>query len=583
MSTESRVGVFIDSDNISACALKYAWPAIKEIGGIVCAKAYGDWEDDDALTSMKAELEGGDIEFVQQKAYSKRKNATDIALSVGCVHSVLKEKLNIVILFSGDSDFAPLTEYLLSQGVYVIGVGGENNTSEAFKKICSKYLFIEDLANLSPEFKEESKSRCKATMDKGECRKIELRALMYYLKASFEHKGKSPHVNSGDLFNFAKSEVPGFRTKGAVCELREMYPNLITESSFEIIHLDLSALPLTEQEKRMSPEQRMIDALVLYAMERIGKRKVALFAIGKVIREIAPELSYRELLGHKKIRDCLVDLYSECFFNREEMLFSLEKSSDRVLASLAGTPSDELVLRKSVLMLAQYVKKNRGDWLVISLNDAVEKVLEYAKKQCNAGFDDKEVTQAIQKSGLFSAFNFDKKKEPESMILSLTEGRTTEERRKAALAYSVVGVVNSKVNSLRFESVLWVQILRRFGENQGRSCSLRETVRFFSAEYADYFSVNVSKENTRSAWVSLKVGDIDLYEMIEGALGVVERKLMGTNEKLTREELYAEIFKCVPWLESNKWLLKSNGCFLDVFPQVKEILKIDNICISNAA
>lgn len=94
---------------------------------------------------------------LQQFAYSKGKNASDMAMVIDAMDLLYARNLDGFAIISSDADFTPLVMRLLTDGVKVYGFG-EKKTPEPFVNACSTFLYLETLgepvnAQLSPATK----------------------------------------------------------------------------------------------------------------------------------------------------------------------------------------------------------------------------------------------------------------------------------------------------------------------------------------------------------------------------------------------------------------------------------------------
>lgn len=121
----SRLAIFIDADNFNdSTALDYAMQEVRSLGEPVALKyAYGN------ASSLKG------IEVVMGK-YGIRpvsnlvvgKTTTDVALAIGAMEMVCSNpQIKVVVICSGDADFAPLALRLREMGCKVIAVGMSHN------------------------------------------------------------------------------------------------------------------------------------------------------------------------------------------------------------------------------------------------------------------------------------------------------------------------------------------------------------------------------------------------------------------------------------------------------------------------
>ena len=85
------------------------------------------------------------IQPIQQFAYSKGKNASDMAMVVDGMDLLYARNLDGVAIVSSDADFTPLVMRLRAEGVTVYGFG-EKKTPEPFVNACSKFTYVEALS-----------------------------------------------------------------------------------------------------------------------------------------------------------------------------------------------------------------------------------------------------------------------------------------------------------------------------------------------------------------------------------------------------------------------------------------------------
>lgn len=112
--------------------------------GIASVKrVYGDWSSD-TLKNWRDVLLPYAITPVQQFAYTKGKDATDMILIIDAMDLLYAGALDGFCIVSSDSDFTPLASRIRENGLSVYGFG-KKSTPEAFKKACDKFIYIENL------------------------------------------------------------------------------------------------------------------------------------------------------------------------------------------------------------------------------------------------------------------------------------------------------------------------------------------------------------------------------------------------------------------------------------------------------
>ncbi|MEG3001829.1 MAG: NYN domain-containing protein, partial [Comamonas sp.] len=116
-------------------------------GVINIRRAYGNWTKA-GLKSWESKLLEFALRPMQQYDYSKRKNATDMAMTVDAMELLYTEKPDAFGIVSSDADFTPLVMHLRAKGAAVYGFGMAQ-TPKPFVNACSRFLYLEALGSLS--------------------------------------------------------------------------------------------------------------------------------------------------------------------------------------------------------------------------------------------------------------------------------------------------------------------------------------------------------------------------------------------------------------------------------------------------
>lgn len=87
---------------------------------------------------------------MQQMAYTKGKNATDIAMIIDAMDLLYSKSIHAFALMTSDSDFTPLVLRIHEAGLPVYGFG-ENKTPKAFIDACFEFIYIENLTMVDNE------------------------------------------------------------------------------------------------------------------------------------------------------------------------------------------------------------------------------------------------------------------------------------------------------------------------------------------------------------------------------------------------------------------------------------------------
>ncbi|UGV24505.1 NYN domain-containing protein [Rhodopseudomonas boonkerdii] len=141
-----RFAVLIDADNTSPQIAGGLFEEISKFGEASVRRIYGDFSSSQ-LRSWADILQKHAIDPYQQFAYTKGKNASDIALVIDAMDLLHSERFDGFCLVSSDSDFTRLASRLREQGADVYGFG-TRKTPESFRQACRRFIYPE---NLMPE------------------------------------------------------------------------------------------------------------------------------------------------------------------------------------------------------------------------------------------------------------------------------------------------------------------------------------------------------------------------------------------------------------------------------------------------
>ena len=139
-NANTKLAVLIDADNAPADIIDRLLEEIAKYGIASVKRIYGDWSH--GLSKWKAALLPHAIIPVQQFAYTKGKNATDMALVIDAMDLLYSGNFDGFCIVSSDSDFTRLASRLRESGLTVYGFG-EKKTPEAFRKACDKFVYTE--------------------------------------------------------------------------------------------------------------------------------------------------------------------------------------------------------------------------------------------------------------------------------------------------------------------------------------------------------------------------------------------------------------------------------------------------------
>lgn len=142
------LAVLIDADNTSP---KFAGAILEEIAAIGEAsvrRCYGDFSSQQMAGWNKVQAEHGLVPL-HSPAYTVGKNSSDIALVIDAMDMLHTGRFDGFVLVSSDSDFTRLASRIREHGLDVYGIG-QQKTPEAFRRVCKRFIFLENLAGTAP-------------------------------------------------------------------------------------------------------------------------------------------------------------------------------------------------------------------------------------------------------------------------------------------------------------------------------------------------------------------------------------------------------------------------------------------------
>ena len=148
-SPQPRIALLIDADNAPADLIDEILTELSTLGVINIRRAYGNWTKS-GLNGWQERLLEFAIRPMQQFDYSKRKNASDMAMTVDAMELLYTERPDAFGIVSSDADFTPLVMHLRAKGAAVYGFGAAQ-TPRPFVNACSRFLYLEALAEAHAE------------------------------------------------------------------------------------------------------------------------------------------------------------------------------------------------------------------------------------------------------------------------------------------------------------------------------------------------------------------------------------------------------------------------------------------------
>lgn len=143
---QTKLAVLIDADNTSASVAQYLLEEIAKYGIASVKRIYGDWSSH-TLNGWRDILLKHALTPIQQFAYTKGKDATDMSLIIDAMDLLYSGNFDGFCLVSSDSDFTPLASRIRASGLVVYGFGRQK-TPEAFRQACDRFFYVENLGEL---------------------------------------------------------------------------------------------------------------------------------------------------------------------------------------------------------------------------------------------------------------------------------------------------------------------------------------------------------------------------------------------------------------------------------------------------
>lgn len=165
MDDRMRIALLIDADNASASTLEYVLGEIANLGVANVRRAYGDWASG-FLKPWRDALLDNAIQPMQQIAYAKKGNASDMAMIVDAMDLLYTGRFDAFALMSSDSDFTPLAMRLRAANMQVYGFG-KANTPNAFKAACSTFFLVDAADDPAPPEEVQTVATASAPVEAG--------------------------------------------------------------------------------------------------------------------------------------------------------------------------------------------------------------------------------------------------------------------------------------------------------------------------------------------------------------------------------------------------------------------------------
>ena len=202
------IAVLIDADNAQLSKLKATIDELAKFGRIVVKKAYGDWKNP-TLKHWEPVLTDLAIKPEQQFAYTKGKNATDIALVIDAMDLLAMGRYDTFAIICSDSDYTPLVMRLRETGAYVFGVGADQ-TPSPFVNACDVFINTRIFVDEKPSPARPSALPAIATP----LARLEVEDVFRMMESAVElYQDTEGWTSISDAGSHIKRVYPGFRVK----------------------------------------------------------------------------------------------------------------------------------------------------------------------------------------------------------------------------------------------------------------------------------------------------------------------------------------------------------------------------------
>ena len=163
MPEQTRIALLIDCDNASHHSIEGVLEELSKFGRVNVRHAHGDWNSS-ILSGWIKTLHPHAIRPVQQFAYTKGKNATDLAMIIDAMDLLYSKSIDAFALMTSDSDFTPLVMRIVESGLPVYGFG-EEKTPTPFVDACSTFIYTENLTQEKEDKTHNKSSEKKSCTD----------------------------------------------------------------------------------------------------------------------------------------------------------------------------------------------------------------------------------------------------------------------------------------------------------------------------------------------------------------------------------------------------------------------------------
>lgn len=151
-STEIRLAVLIDADNISPALANDIFRKVYAIGTPIARRAYGMVNCFSSDGGWSKALREFGVVARPQVSNIPGKNVADIALVIDAMEFLYRGPCEGICIVSSDSDFSALAAKIRERGKAAYGMGGPK-TPASFRAACTKFFELPQIRKGAPEDK----------------------------------------------------------------------------------------------------------------------------------------------------------------------------------------------------------------------------------------------------------------------------------------------------------------------------------------------------------------------------------------------------------------------------------------------
>lgn len=138
-----NIALLIDADQGGQDYLDAVLTVLAELGTVNIRRAYGNWSKPE-LGTWESVFHSYAIMPMQQFDIAKKKNATDMAMTIDAMDLLYSGRVDGFGIMSSDSDFMPLAMRIRQDGLPVYGFG-KDKTPESFRQACTRFIDVDAL------------------------------------------------------------------------------------------------------------------------------------------------------------------------------------------------------------------------------------------------------------------------------------------------------------------------------------------------------------------------------------------------------------------------------------------------------